>query len=305
MPSHKEDLMTQEAHGNSIYQFRAFPSLLNNLENDPDVMVHQQLARLRFFEEQMTGDLNSVLEFGCGFGFNCNYLQQLPGVAKVAGLDLSEGVINLARQRYPRVDFLVADACDPLLKIPPGEWNYVVACEVLEHVPDMEAFVENIRRHLRNDGSGFISTPNRVNFSLGHEPSPMNREHIKDLDFEEFRSLLCSHFSHVKIFGQRFRRKDLLEAWKLEVAAKIFRLEAGTRWNQPQPLRSRLRKIKAIDYVYRIRLLQAAWRFLRWRLAGRVATQRAIKNRPYSFADFEFVADDFADSLWFCAFVRA
>jgi 2-polyprenyl-3-methyl-5-hydroxy-6-metoxy-1,4-benzoquinol methylase len=45
---------------------------------------------------------------------------------------------------------------------------------VLEHVPDMPAFLPNLRRHLAAGGAAFVTTPNRPVFSLGHEPSPVN-----------------------------------------------------------------------------------------------------------------------------------
>jgi len=56
----------------------------------------------------------------------------------------------------------------------------------------------------------FISTPNRDVFSIGHKPSSVNRENVKELNREEFERLLQPYFSEVQIWGQRFKKKALL-----------------------------------------------------------------------------------------------
>ncbi len=103
------------------------------------------------------------------------------------------------------------------LDLGPGHWDRILSCEVLEHVPDMPAFLANLRRHLDENGLAFVSTPNRLVFSLGREPSPVNKEHIKELALDEFRAVLRPHFAHVEIYGQRFKDAALLAAWKTDV----------------------------------------------------------------------------------------
>jgi hypothetical protein len=51
-------------------------------------------------------------------------------------------------------------------------------------------------------------------------------------------------------------------------------------------------------------VLQSAWRALRWRLAGKVRQMIWPSRPPYRWSDFEFVSDNLADSLWFCAVLR-
>jgi 2-polyprenyl-3-methyl-5-hydroxy-6-metoxy-1,4-benzoquinol methylase len=197
-----------------VDRFRAVRSLEVPVGDDPEEMVQEQYARLRFFEGRRGPDARRVLDWGCGSGFNCRCLTQADPGREVAGFDVSPAAIRLARESFPGIDFRLGDGCDPALDLYAGAWDRVLCCEVLEHVPDQPAFVANVRRHLAPGGAAFVSTPNRDVFSLGHEPSPVNREHVKELTRDEFVGLLRPHFSGVEVHGQRFKDVGLLRAWQ-------------------------------------------------------------------------------------------
>jgi SAM-dependent methyltransferase len=221
----------------------------------------------------------------------------------VVGFDLSAGAVQLARELYPDIDFRVADACAADLSLEPGTWDRILSCEVLEHVPDMPAFLANIRRHLAPEGVALVTTPNRLVFSLGHEPSPVNREHIKELTLDELCGLLSPHFGRVELYGQRFREPRLLEAWKADVRRKIQACQEGTRWVEKGSLRGRLRQWRVVNWGYEIPALRSAWRALRW---GIPAGLRRLRPQapPYRWTDFEFVRAEEPDVLWLCAVLR-
>jgi SAM-dependent methyltransferase len=279
-----------------VFHSRAIPSRTRCLEDDPDVMVHQQLARLRFFEQTVGVAGQRVLDFGCGSGFNA---QAMTGAQEVLGFDISAAAIALARRSFPDYRFEVADACAPGLSL--GTWDRILCCEVLEHVPDMPLFLDNLRNHLASGGVALISTPNREVFSSGHEPSPLNREHIKELDLGEFSALLAPRFQKVKIFGQRFSRPELLDQWRADVKQKIAQLEAGTRWKEPADTLASAHPL--LRGVYAVPPVRAAWKWLRWSVIAGIQARARAASRPYSLRDFEFTTGDLSDSLWFCAVV--
>jgi SAM-dependent methyltransferase len=301
----REEAMPASVPQESVYRFRAIPSRHTVLENDPEPMVQQQLARLYFFAENVGVQGARVLDWGCGAGYNCHWLHETGTAQEVVGFDLSGDAVALARQAFPGIDFRVADACAPDLDLEPGRWDRILSCEVLEHVPDQPAFLANLRRHLAGDGVAFVTTPNRPVFSLGFEPSPVNKEHIKELDHDELVALLRPHFSSVEIYGQRFRDPGLLRAWKQDVEEKIRQCRQGTRWQEKPPLRTRLRSIKVVDWVYQqVGPLRSAWRALRWGVGGRVGTLVDRWRAPYRWDDFEVCSENLSDALWLCAVVR-
>ena len=295
--------MSAEIH-ESVFRFRAVPSGRTPLEDDPEPMVQQQLARLHFFERQVGARDRRILDWGCGSGFNCAWLLGEGHAAEVAGFDLSADAIALANRAYPDVTFAVADACDPELDLAPGRWDRILSCEVLEHVPDMPAFLANLRRHLHPRGVAFVSTPNRLVFSLGHEPSPVNKEHIKELTLDEFRTLLRPHFAHCEIYGQRFRDPTRRAAWAADVRAKIALCQRGVRWEEKPTMRTRLRRLPPIRWAHGVPALREAWRAVRWGLAPRLRQWLQPARPPYRWSEFEFIADDVTDALWFCAILR-
>ncbi|WP_165251872.1 class I SAM-dependent methyltransferase [Paludisphaera soli] len=285
-----------------VFRYRAVRSRGVSLEEDPEPMIQQQLARLKFFERTVGTEGRSVLDWGCGTGYNCAWLATTGRAREAVGFDVSADSIAIAAEAAPEVEFLVADSCDPDLHIRPGRWDRILSCEVLEHVPDMPEFLANMRRHLAPDGVAFVSTPNRQVFSLGHEPSPMNKEHIKELQLDEFHELVGRYFSDVTIYGQQFRDDALLEAWKDDVRAKIAKLAEGTRWKEARA--SRLKRIPLLERLHRVGPLRAAWRQARWRAWPAITSRLRPATPGYMHGDFEFVTGDLTRSLWLCAVLR-
>ena len=75
--------------------------------------------------------------------------------SNVVGLDLDhDGVEELKRQGF---DAICADACSVQLD---ERFDVIVAGEVIEHVANVGAFLENLRDHLAPDGVLIVSTPN-------------------------------------------------------------------------------------------------------------------------------------------------
>lgn len=287
------------AIADSVFHSRALRTPGLCIEDDPEPMVQQQLARLKFMAKMLDLRAKRVLEFGCGTGFNIGFIKSEMGASRVAGFDNSQGTIALAKQQFPGAEVAVGDACNPLLDISPGNWDAIVSFEVLEHVPDMPAFLANMRRHLRTGGVVLISTPNREVFSSGNEPSPMNREHIKELSATELVDLVRPFFTNVELWGQRFKTFGLQKAWDDDVKSKIAQLRDGTRWKEASPESLTRRVYKGLHPS-----LKATWKYLRWNLIEAMNRRRQIANRQYGWDDFEFT-QELDRSLWFCAIMKA
>jgi ubiquinone/menaquinone biosynthesis C-methylase UbiE len=88
-----------------------------------------------------------VLELGCGAG-NLS-LELLRRGARLTSIDVSPGMIELARRRAPGARFLVAPAEETGL--PDGSFERVVGKWILHHV-DVAAAAAEVRRVLRPDG---------------------------------------------------------------------------------------------------------------------------------------------------------
>jgi 2-polyprenyl-3-methyl-5-hydroxy-6-metoxy-1,4-benzoquinol methylase len=115
---------------------------------------------------RMLGDVRgrAVLDVGCSQGqFAFEHL--LPaGAAAVIGVDFAAGAIRRAQSRatgIPNALFVVGDAM--ALPVKSNRFDKVVITEVIEHLPDVEACLRELRRAVRSDGDIVLSTPNYFN----------------------------------------------------------------------------------------------------------------------------------------------
>jgi SAM-dependent methyltransferase len=80
---------------------------------------------------------------------------------------------------------------------PDARYDGVLAVEVLEHVPDDEAFVAQLRRVVRPGGWAYLTTPNGD--YVRNEGPDHNPDHLRLYGREELRALLAGHFDEVDV----------------------------------------------------------------------------------------------------------
>jgi len=162
---------------------------------DPD-LLNEHVARYQFARPLVEGRF--ALDLGCGTGYGAAVLAQ--SARNVLALDVSPESVAFARSRYRtrNMEFLVADC----RQIPLGSETVdtAVCFEVVEHLAEQQALLEEIRRVLRPDGSLVISTPNKTYYT--EERAEVNPFHVREFDFDEFLILLKGTFEHVEMAFQ-------------------------------------------------------------------------------------------------------
>ncbi len=94
-----------------------------------------------------------VLEVGCGTGDILASLHPADGL----GVDISPGMVEAAARKHPELRFRVQD----LLDQPPDEhFPYIVAVDVVEHVPDLNRCVATMAAMLAPGGRLVVVTAN-------------------------------------------------------------------------------------------------------------------------------------------------
>lgn len=96
----------------------------------------------------------TILEIGCGQGFNTHILSKRN---KVIGIDLSKEDIMIAKKRYPKVHFMIMNAEN--LKFKSNSFDIIYALEVFEHIDNLNKAVSEIKRVLRKNGRLIVSIP--------------------------------------------------------------------------------------------------------------------------------------------------
>lgn len=143
----------------------------------------------------------SVFEIGCGNGAFAHALLNLG--CDVVGIDPSTSGISQASKLDRRGRFLVRshDSADLHLL---GQYQAVIAIEVIEHVPDSHRFAKCMLDMMVSNGRGIITTPYHgyaKNLALALVPGAFDR-HFDPL----------TQGGHVKFFSVRTITKLLTDA---------------------------------------------------------------------------------------------
>jgi SAM-dependent methyltransferase len=174
-------------------------------ETEPGIVaLHRK--RYEFALPLCTG--KRVLDAGCGVGYGTALLAR--EARRVVGVDLDPEAIAYARRRYaaPNVEFWEDDV--QALGLPEDEFDVVCSFETIEHVPDRDAYLGEMRRVLQAGGAFVVSTPRAEHTVL----EPDNPFHEVELSPEDFAALLRTRFDEVELYGQRrlqTRRHRLLQ----------------------------------------------------------------------------------------------
>jgi 2-polyprenyl-3-methyl-5-hydroxy-6-metoxy-1,4-benzoquinol methylase len=195
---------------------------------DYDILIeNEHLARYRFAQSMVAGKL--VADLACGTGYGSKMLADA-GARTVHGMDISEDAVNLCREcnDNPNVTYSAANAQD-LTAISDNEFDVVVSFETIEHLPDVEAYLDEIARILRPGGTYLVSTPDRriVSTMYFFQRHPANPYHIREFTGPELIGLLSTRFEIKACHGQAFLPWWLV-FWPVQFCIKSFCRILGT-----------------------------------------------------------------------------
>ncbi len=90
-----------------------------------------------------------LLDLGCGYGWFTDYFTSIG--ADATGLDGSQEMIKIARERYPESTFIIADLTVKT-PFPDAEFDVVFCNQVLMDIENIEPVFREVNRVLKNGG---------------------------------------------------------------------------------------------------------------------------------------------------------
>ena len=193
----------------------------------PALIENEHMARYHF-ATQFVRD-KQVADIACGTGYGTQLLAGA-GARSVRGIDLSEEAVKFSREHYdaPNVTFTVASA-EQLTPVRDGEFDLVVSFETIEHLPNVEAYLDEMVRILRPGGTFMVSTPDRRIASILYwlKRRPANQHHVREYTERELLDLLSKRFQIQAIYGQGFVARWLV-FWPVQFLIKSFCRLLGT-----------------------------------------------------------------------------
>lgn len=162
-------------------------------------------------------DGKAVLDCGCGAGYGSWCLAQY-GAASVTGIDIAEGVVASAAERYAheRIKFRAGDST--AIPFEDGSFDVVVCLENVEHLDEPARFFAEASRVLEAGGRAVVSVPNRLQFSEGPFKTD-NEFHKSEPTWDELVAWLSPYFSIARQFEQT--RADACESEVRNTVAEL------------------------------------------------------------------------------------
>ncbi|ELZ14966.1 methyltransferase type 11 [Haloterrigena salina JCM 13891] len=205
-----------------------------------------------------------VLDVGCGEGRHV-HAAALENVREVVGVDIGRESLTAAREDYAKyiadeTDVPVTFAAGDALRLPFEDGSFDVVCctEVLEHIPDYEAALDELRRVCAPGGTLAVSVPRegpeRVCWALSEEYHQVEGGHVRIFDRDELRAA---------IERRGFRRVDDHFAHALHAPywwLKCLWWDRDQRGDPPLPLRAydRFLEWDVLESPRPVRLLERA-----------------------------------------------
>jgi SAM-dependent methyltransferase len=115
--------------------------------------AHRYYAALKKSLREIVPPRSRVLEVGCATGDILASLDPDEGL----GLDISPAMIELAARKHPGLRFRVHDLMQGPLE---ERFDYAVAADVAEHVPDLDTMMSSLAGMLTDPGVAIVVTAN-------------------------------------------------------------------------------------------------------------------------------------------------
>lgn len=132
----------------------------------------------------------TVMEIGCGEGYGYSLLKEK--VDHYVGIDKKD--VNSSSWTSGSADFFRMKVPE-LTNIPSNIFDYVIAFQVIEHIPDDNFFVKEISRVLKKGGCLLLTTPNKT------ASFTRNPWHVREYEPHQLADRLKLYFSEVNLQG--------------------------------------------------------------------------------------------------------
>jgi SAM-dependent methyltransferase len=185
------------------------------------------IARYRSVLRRIPAGASRILDVGCGDGYLTYLIAKGNPLARIIGIDDEESGIGQAHAMSARTGLSnlefrhVAAGATPFRD---NEFPIVVLADVIEHVPEVPAMLQELERITAPDGALIVTTPNRQAGSV------WDTRHVKEYTARELRSELERYLRVDGVWGSWPMSR--VKMWRRKRAGRVaLDLAARMGWN--------------------------------------------------------------------------
>lgn len=192
-PKSQKDITTIRKKDNE----RLLPELYKN--NSTEYILFLRHIFAYNFATKYLQNNYSVLDFGCGDGYGSDFLASCLTKGYVVGTDIDLPTIEKAKKKYQRRN-LTFDNIDKVFKFPANQFDVVVSFQVIEHVENVNQYLQALKRLLKSNGILLISTPSH-DYRLTKNQKPWNEFHLREYSANDLQKDIEKVFPKTKIMS--------------------------------------------------------------------------------------------------------
>ncbi|MCL5090948.1 MAG: class I SAM-dependent methyltransferase [Patescibacteria group bacterium] len=125
-------------------------------------LAHKYLEKPAMYSKLPDLKGKSVICIGCGTGEECEHLKTL-GADRVVGIDISQGLIEVAKKSFPQIEFQIMDMEE--ITLPEFSFDFAYSSLTLHYVEDWTKTLKSIYKVLKPGGVLLFSTHHPVKWS--------------------------------------------------------------------------------------------------------------------------------------------
>ena len=189
------------------------------------LMEYERLHHYRFAKEFVKD--KKVLVLGGGKGYGSFILSE--DAESVTCIDKNEHNIRYASSNYIKenLEFIKGSITDVPIK-EEKIFDVIVCFEALEQIEEHDELMKEVKRLLKDDGIFIVSSSNKyISSDQADYQKPLP---LKELSFDEFKSLLKKNFKNTLIYGQKvYPSSNIFPLFKSSVTTRDYAIEKGDK----------------------------------------------------------------------------
>lgn len=147
---------------------------------------------------------DTILEIGCGYGYLLPSLCQIG--RRVVGSDIGsifelcqKVTLEEIKKRHPKLELKATDARHLSSAIDKESCDVIIAISVLEHIPEYQIAIQEIRKCLRNQGIFLCVLPTEnLLYKIARMTVRYTNEYHKDYHYKQLRTYLSKKLRPIK-----------------------------------------------------------------------------------------------------------